>query len=584
MKFQYQLILILMFFVGLVNSPIKGQDVYLAGTATASIEPKFHPFSLALAGYGYPRGGRFSLEWIRTDVNFKSLISSSKQLQKWRKLAPNGIAFTKVKRTIYAVDQNGNINSAVVGGKSPLWKLHSKLEGVISLTNYKGRLLVLTANDEIFRYNLDNNNATWIKIAKFNGLTYDVHLKAITVVKDKLYGVDANNVVFEGQQRMDGTLAVSAVAISAGQETVVIVGADVCGFNQDFIAKVKQEIYKKHQILPSAILINASHTHFAPSTQDWTTWGTHQLPDSAYLNNVLKPALISVINSAMKNRKPSMLSFGRGKTAIGKNRSLEGAAATYDNDVDVLNIERNKDKQKTALFLTGCHPVFKNDGTEGFTLSANYPAVTRNLLKQEAVLDEAMFIQGCGGDINPVSSDYKQTGADLAADVKGVLKEPMQQLKGKISFYLDSINFAVNKWSDERILAFRKTNDNGKGNVEDEKNVRWADLMLKRSKTNTMPASMPVYIQTINIGNWKLIGLSREVVTDYSIGIKQLWPGKLVSVAGYSNDVSSYLPTSKHIKSGTYEGYGSFFWYGQPSVFPQDVYEKIISTIKSQNH
>jgi len=582
MKFQYQLILILMFFAGLV-SPSKAQQVYLAGTATASIEPKAYPFSVALAGYGYPRGGRFSLEWIRTDVNFKSLISLSKQ-EKWKKLVPSGIAFTKVKRTMYVADQNGAINSALAGGKLPLWKMHSKLEGVISLTNHHGRLLALTANDEIFRYDLDNNNATWIKIAKFNGLTYDVHLKAIAVVGDELYGVDANNVVFKGQQKMDGTLAVSAVAISEAKETVVMVSADVCGFNQDFITKVKQEIYKKHQILPSAILINASHTHFAPSTQDWTTWGAHQLPDSAYLNNVLKPALISVINSAIKNRKPSLLSFGRGKTAIGKNRSLEGAAATYDNDVDVLQIERKNDHRKTALFLTGCHPVFKNEGTAGFTLSANYPAFTRNLLKEQAVVNDAMFLQGCGGDINPVSLDYKKTGTDLAADVKSVLKAPMQQLNGKISFHLDSINFAINKWSDERILDFRKTNDNGRGNVEDEKNVRWADLMLKRSKTNTMPASMPVYIQIINIGNWKLIGLSREVVTDYSIGIKKLWPEKLVSVAGYSNDVSSYLPTSKHIQAGTYEGFGSFFWYGQPSVFPVDVYEKIISTIKSQNH
>lgn len=582
MKFKYQLILILMFFAGLV-SPIKAQQVYLAGTATASIEPKAYPFSLALAGYGYPRGGRFSLEWVKADLNVKRLLSSSKK-QQWKKLAPNAIAFTKLKRTMYAADQNGNINSAVLSGKSPVWKRHSKLEGIISLTNYQGRLLALTANDELFHYEVGNNNATWIKIAKFNGLTYDVRLKAISVVGGKLYGVDANNVVFEGQQRMDGTLAVSAVAISAAKETVVIVGADVCGFNQDFIAKVKQEIYKKHQILPSAILINASHTHFAPSTQDWTTWGNHQLPDSVYLNNVLKPALISVINSAIKNRKPSVLSFCRGKTAIGKNRSLEGVAATYDDDVDVLHIERKSDHQKTALFLTGCHPVFKNEGTEGFTLSANYPAVTRKLLKQEAVVHDAMFLQGCGGDINPISSDYKKTGTDLATDVKGVLKAPMQQLNGKITFHLDSINFAVNKWSDERILAFRKTRDNGKGDVEAEKDVRWADLMLERSKNNTIPVSMPVYIQTINIGNWKLIGLSREAVTDYSIGIKQLWPGKLVSVAGYSNDVSSYLPTSKHIQAGTYEGFGSFFWYGQPSVFPVDVYEKIITTIKSQNH
>lgn len=95
---------------------------------------------------------------------------------------------------------------------------------------------------------------------------------------------------------------------------------------------------------------------------------------------------------------------------------------------------------------------------------------------------------------------------------------------------------------------------------------------------------MPVYMQTFNIGNWKLVGISRETVTDYSIGIKKLWPGKLVSVAGYCNDVSSYLPTSKHINAGVYEGKDSFFWYGQPAVFPLNLYETIIDRIKSKNY
>ena len=59
-----------------------------------------------------------------------------------------------------------------------------------------------------------------------------------------------------------------------------------------------------------------------------------------------------------------------------------------------------------------------------------------------------------------------------------------------------------------------------------------------------MPAVMPVYIHTINIGNWKLVGLSREAVTQYGIEIRRLWPDQPVSVVGYTNDVSSYFTRS----------------------------------------
>lgn len=550
MKIQYQVIVTLIVAAGFFCCPAQGQQTYLSGTAKASIEPETYPFSVALAGYGYPRGGRFSLEWVKKEDGGKLLFSENGK-QKW----------------------NGQAAAAI-----------EKLGGIISLASYRGRLFALTANDELMRFDLHNRNGNWIKIAKFNGLSYNVHLKAIAISKGKLYGLDKNNIVFEGKHKTDGNLSVSAVAIAAEKQTIVIAAADVCGFNHDFISAIKQEIFKKHKIAASGIMINASHTHFAPSTQDWTTWGSHQLPDSVYLNHVVKPAITGVIERAIKNMKPSVLSFGRGKTAIGSNRSLAGPAVPYDNDVDVLHIERKKDHHKTVVFLTGCHPVFKNEGIEGFTLSANYPGVTKAALEKEAGVSEALFLQGCGGDINPVSNDHVKTGKDLAADIKEVLNRPMETLAGRITFYLDSLNFPVNRWSNERINAFKKENDNGKEDVNAEKDVRWADLMLKLDKNNKIPATMPVYLQTINIGNWKLVGLSREVVTDYSIGIKKIWPERLVSVAGYCNDVSSYLPTSRHIQAGTYEGLGSFFWYGQPAVFPVDVYEKIIDKIKTQNH
>jgi hypothetical protein len=77
------------------------------------------------------------------------------------------------------------------------------------------------------------------------------------------------------------------------------------------------------------------------------------------------------------------------------------------------------------------------------------------------------------------------------------------------------------------------------------------------------------------------VGFSRETTTAYSFGVKNLWPDKLISVAGYTNDVSSYLPTHMHIEQGKYEGKDSFFWYGMPNLFPMNIEEIILSKIKS---
>jgi hypothetical protein len=60
-----------------------------------------------------------------------------------------------------------------------------------------------------------------------------------------------------------------------------------------------------------------------------------------------------------------------------------------------------------------------------------------------------------------------------------------------------------------------------------------------------------------------------------------MWPDKLVSVAGYTNDVSSYLPTHMHLEAKNYEGLDSFFWYGMPNVFPMNTDETILGQLRS---
>ena len=130
-------------------------------------------------------------------------------------------------------------------------------------------------------------------------------------------------------------------------------------------------------------------------------------------------------------------------------------------------------------------------------------------------------------------------------------------------------------------MAYRAENIGKTGDVYAEKNVKWCDLMFKYYNEGTMPKSMPVYINTINIGSWKLVGFSRETTTGYGLAVKKFWPEKLISVAGYTNDVSSYLPTHMHLEAGVYEGKDSYFWDGMPNAFPKNADETILSKIKS---
>lgn len=620
---------------------------FMVGTSAVSIEPDNSIFSLTLAGYGFPGEGRFTLEWIErgntpdivymaglgkvlygVDRNgklfcLKELSGNSQwasvqssQIVKyvaglqdelfavtsgdclWRatprsnkvewaniKSRLSGIvALASTDKHLYAATDKDELFQGTIDTDMVRWSRVGTAQSVIGMAGFKDRIFALTSNQMLWRRQAEAKDILWTKIGYNNGYTYNIDIKQIAVAGDRLYSIGMDNHLYIGQHKSNGNLSARAMAVKKGHQTAVIVGVDLTGFDYSFVNTVKDEIYKKEGIPAEAILVNASHTHFAPVSQGWYSWiEPNQYPDTLYLNTVVKPGIVEAVSQAVAGLHPANLYFGSTTTAIGGNRCLSGKEALYDSTLDVIKVETPKHKLENVLFLTGCHPVFRNAGAEGFTINANFPAVAKDVIQEKTGALNTMFLQGCAGDINPMYEDFHQMGAILAEDVLKALEQPMDLLTGGITCAIDSILIPVEPWTPERIETFRKENSAYPGDLEADKNVRWANSMLKKHKAGTMPHAMPVYVQTLNIGNWKLIGLSREAVTQYGIEIRKLWPDKHVSVAGYCNDVSSYLPAASHIRARTYEGYNSFFWYSQPGFFPENILDTIVSTIKGNN-
>lgn len=630
----------------LYSSLAIGQN-YLAGSATLSIEPGNVNFSSALAGYGVPREGRFSITWQKVDQPHKlsALAESGDKIYGigagkifagttignqvkwqtssllkaqitylcvaggkffslgkggeiltgtandkriiWKAITKSAQAFTALtmfKGKLFAAGQDGNIFSAKVNTTKLQWHKAGNAGEIISLAADDRQLYGVNSHDTLWAIQPRNNYITYQEIGRNNSITSTIHTVQIAIAGKKLYALTPEGEMYVASQNTQNNMAVNALAIKKAKKTVVIVGADVCGFNKSLTDEVKRVIYIKRKIPASAILINASHTHFVPVTQAWTTWGDfYHIPDSAYLNKVVKVNMIKVIEQALDNMQPSNIYIARGQTHIGHNRRpAANSGKPYDTTLDVIKIEGHN-KITNVLFSAGCHPVFKNDGAESFTINANFPAVARAIVKSKAGAAHTMFLQGCAGDIDPRSLSYTETGTELANDVLKVLNGPMEKITGEISFSLDSMHIPVTPMSLTQVKAFKDSNLTKTGNVEAEKNVRWADLMINKYVHHTVENYLPEYMQTLNIGQWKYVGLSREAVTQYGLAIRKIWPQKIVSVSGYCNDVPSYLPADWHIAAGVYEGKDSFFWYGQPGIPPLGVLEMVVSKIKANN-
>ena len=66
----------------------------------------------------------------------------------------------------------------------------------------------------------------------------------------------------------------------------------------------------------------------------------------------------------------------------------------------------------------------------------------------------------------------------------------------------------------------------------------------------------------------------------YALRVKKIFGSKGIIVAGYSNDVMSYIPTRRVLKEGGYEADQSMLYYGQPGPYADDVEDRIFDTIR----
>ena len=77
-----------------------------------------------------------------------------------------------------------------------------------------------------------------------------------------------------------------------------------------------------------------------------------------------------------------------------------------------------------------------------------------------------------------------------------------------------------------------------------------------------------------------LIGLGGETVVDYALKFKMEF-GSQTWVAGYCNDVMTYIPSLRVLKEGGYEGGGAFIPYGVPALrWAEDVEDLITASVR----
>ncbi|HEX4947184.1 MAG TPA: neutral/alkaline non-lysosomal ceramidase N-terminal domain-containing protein [Blastocatellia bacterium] len=377
-----------------------------------------------------------------------------------------------------------------------------------------------------------------------------------------------------------------AVADEDGNR-MILVTADILGFTRELADAIVERANKQYGLTREQIMLNASHTHTGPVVRG-NLIGAYQL-DAEQATRIyeysqfLQERVNWVIGQALKDMSIAKLSFGHGTGSFAMNRRVKNAngainigvnqGGVVDHDVPVMMIETKREKLRGVLFGYACHNTTLTG--EHYQLSGDYAGFAQAEIEKAHPGTVAMFVMGCGADINPAPRSTleaaQQHGAALAGVVEKVVEGKMSGVNGKLKMVFDRVMIPFATPPSKAEFEQRLTDTN----VFKKKH---AERMLARLiRDGKLASEYPYPIQIFQIGkDFTLIGLAGEVVTDYALRLKQELGADGLWVAGYTNEVMAYIPSARMFSEGGYEVVDSMIYYDQPCSWNPALEELII--------
>ena len=222
----------------------------------------------------------------------------------------------------------------------------------------------------------------------------------------------------------DGRMHVRALVLKSDATAAVIITVDAVAIGaighigNDYLPNMRARIEKELGIGPASVLVNASHCHgiVCEDVEERTFQAVKQA--EANLAPVRIGAGTGHEDRIMENRR-LILNSGkevdvRHAYSLPDNEEI-AAVGPVDPEIGVLRLDREDGSTLAVVYNFACHPI------QGVPSGANTADITG--FSSQVIEDNlsdgtvALFVQGCAGDINPIS--YKQVDQPRSAEPLG---------------------------------------------------------------------------------------------------------------------------------------------------------------------
>ena len=386
----------------------------------------------------------------------------------------------------------------------------------------------------------------------------------------------------------------SAKAIVFGsdaQNPSILITVDLIGIQWRVTSELVNRLSNSLKIDPAQIVICASHSHGDPEIGNLfnilqcrgdyprafhftdSLVSLDQLIHLAQYNELLIERLEKVALDALNNRKPALLSWGKGNASFAENRRTENGPV--DHSLPVLFVSNPDGTLRAVLLNYACHGI--SLGPDVNEVHGDWMGEAQKVIEERHPGSIAMVTIGCAGDAHPKLRDHinytRSYARELADNVDKLLKSDLQAIESppvgsmrwlKLPFsHVPTMQELIALTNDKTIKGY------------------YARLALERVvRGESIPSELNYPIQTWSFGDkMMMIHMGGEVVVDYSIRLNKELDTNRLWINAYANDVSCYIASRRVINEGGYEADVSMYWYNIPSPLSEEVEELIVKTV-----
>jgi len=355
------------------------------------------------------------------------------------------------------------------------------------------------------------------------------------------------------------SLYATALCFKSPENSLLLITADVIGYNRPFIDETRELISDRTGIVPENILITAVHNHGGPVTKAYE----RDVPETVenYVKE-LQENFIKLSVQASENMVPVQMGTAKGYCELNINRRAEfadggiwlGRASDKpcDHEVSLVRFDDLNKRTLAVLINWPCHATAS--GPRNTQITGDWPGAATRYFNSQAGEDVVVAITaGASGDINPIygpGDDFNEIEA-VGYHVGKTAWETYRQIS---TFPLESVE-AI---SSSLVLPGKKT---GEDHFPQEVYESGPDVVID--------------LTTFRIGHLVLAGISGELMNEIGSEIKNQSPYSSTVILTHCNGSSGYICTDKAFTEGGYEVKVSHLMPGAEGALTSEVLHMI---------